>query len=583
MKTKEERPGVLLRRIGAALVAMCVMSLSFVTGVFADTSSYAKTVTFSGMKPGDSITAYRLVSYNTSYNDYVFADKFGGFVDAKKANDNLSRTAYFKELTNAEAGTLISDYAAEVQTSESQYGSLADLESSTATATATATTAGETTTEPETTTETEPTAAPVTANATATLTLEPGYYMVLGSTTSTNSMLYSPTSVFVKLEGSNVKVYAGKSNTPLETNALNVVMKTEQAPTLDKMSKNPDHANETWSKSITSEVGDIVDFRIKVDIPAFNDGTELNLTIKDTMTNMTFVPNSVAVYSDEDLTSEINGAVPEKGVSVDEYNTTTHTQDLSIKLDFNKVHPTTNAQSIIYVYYKAVIHEDSSVDNVDAENVAKLEYSNKAMPDITFDTPDSKTDVDLFEIKLYKRDGNDNALAGAKFTLYEGTSTTAMKFSQKANGDYYPDTSGTITEVACDSAGYLHIVGLDEGTYKVQETTVPTGYYAPSDAFTLNLVKGSAKDTLSADSTSFTAVNSADDVLIDTTNTKIISETNSNGKANNVYQIYLKNSLTPILPTAGGMGTIIFTLIGLAMMTGACLIIFSRKNDTEVR
>jgi LPXTG-motif cell wall-anchored protein len=302
------------------------------------------------------------------------------------------------------------------------------------------------------------------------------------------------------------------------------------------------------------------------------------------MTNMVFVPSTVKVYSDAACTTEIEGAAPESGIKTEEYGATDeHQQNISIGLDFDTVHPHAETASTVYVFYQAQIHEDSSVDNVDAENVAKLVYSNEAMPDISYDTPDSKTDVDLFEINLYKRDELDNALAGAKFTLYEGTSTTAMKFAQKTNGDYYPSTSGTITEVACDSTGHLHIVGLDEGTYKIQETTVPTGYYAPNDAFTLKLTR-SAKNTLDSQNTGFEAVNSADKALIITDKTGIVSVQNDKGETvNNVYDIYLKNSLTPTLPTAGGMGTIIFTLVGLAMMTGACLVIFSRKNDTEVR
>jgi LPXTG-motif cell wall-anchored protein len=299
---------------------------------------------------------------------------------------------------------------------------------------------------------------------------------------------------------------------------------------------------------------------------------------------MVFVPGTVRVYSDAACTTVIENAAPESGIKTEEYGATEeHKQNISIDLDFDKVHPSADTASTIYVFYQAEIHEDSSVDNVDAENVAKLVYSNQAMPDVSYDTDDSKTDVDLFEIKLYKRDELDNALAGAKFTLYEGTSTTAMKFAQKENGDYYPSTSGSITEVACDSDGYLHIVGLDEGTYKVQETTVPTGYYAPSDAFTLKLVR-SAKNTLDSINTGFTAINSADDGLIMTDKTKITPVTNDkNETVNNIYEIYLKNSVTPTLPTAGGMGTIIFTIVGLAMMTGACLILFARRKNTDVR
>jgi LPXTG-motif cell wall-anchored protein len=558
MKAKEERPRTFLRRIGAALVAMCIMSLSFVTGVMAATTSYAQTINFTGVKNGDSITAYRLVSYNDSYNDYVFNGKFGNYID-QYVGEN-TRAKYLSTRTNAQMGSLISGYAAAAQTVDGEYAPIVSTDDSLKA------TAGE--------------------SEIATLSLDPGYYMILGSTIKENSVLYSPTCVFIKPEGSTVKVYAGASGTDITAETTrNVAMKTETAPTLDKKSKNPDHANEDWKTEITSQVGDTVDFRIQVDIPAFSDGTKLNLTVKDTMTNMVFVPSTVKVYSDAACTTEIEGAAPESGIKTEEYGATTeHKQNISIDLDFDKVHPTADSASTIYVFYQAEIHEDSSVDNVDAENVAKLVYSNQAMPDVSYDTDDSKTDVDLFEIKLYKRDETGaNALAGAKFTLYEGTSTTAMKFAQKENGDYYPSTSGSITEVACDSDGYLHIVGLDEGTYKVQETTVPTGYYAPSDAFTLKLVR-SAKNTLDSINTSFTAINSADDGLIMTDKTKITPVTNDkNETVNNIYEIYLKNSVTPTLPTAGGMGTVIFTIVGLAMMTGACLILFARRKNTDVR
>jgi fimbrial isopeptide formation D2 family protein len=376
MKTKEERPRTLLRRIGAALVAMCIMSLSFVTGAFAATTSYAQTVNFTGVKKGDSITAYRLVSYNDSYNEYVFNGKFGSFVDKYRGEN--TRDAYLASRTNTQMGSLVSEYAALAQTPDTEYYPIVSTDETLKA------TAGD--------------------SETATLSLDPGYYMILGSTIKENSVLYSPTCVFIKPEGSTVKVYAGAEGTDITSETTrNVAMKTESAPTLEKLSKNPDHANEDWQTAITSQVGDTVDFRIQVNIPAFSDGTKLNLTVKDTMTNMVFVPGTVRVYSDAACTTVIENAAPESGIKTEEYGATEeHKQNISIDLDFDKVHPSADTASTIYVFYQAEIHEDSSVDNVDAENVAKLVYSNQAMPDVSYDTDDSKTDVDLFEIKLYK-------------------------------------------------------------------------------------------------------------------------------------------------------------------------------------
>jgi LPXTG-motif cell wall-anchored protein len=592
MKTQEKQSKTFFKRIGAVLMAMCIMSLSFVTFVLADgenpttaetpaatatpSPTAAQTITFTGVENGDTIRAYRLVSYTSSYNDYKFNGTFATYINAKKG-ENQTSTSYFTSLTNSQVGQLLSEYVTAVETVNSDYSPIAnDAGDLTATA-------GE--------------------DNTVSLSLAPGYYMILGETTADNSVIYSPTCVFVKPEGSTVKVYAGASGSEITTTHT-IAMKTVSAPTLDKMSKNETHTDEDWSRLITSQVGDTIDFRLKIDIPAFSDDTELNLTIKDTMTNMTFKSGTVKVYSDASLTNEIEDAVAKKDgleeITVESYNTTTHTQDVSIKLNFSKVHPVANETSTIYVFYQAEVHEDSSVDNVDAKNVAKLTYSNAATPTISYDTPDAKTEVDLYELKLYKTDEDGNALAGAKFEVYEGgaDSTKKMKFAKRDN-EYYPDEDGEVTEIVCDENGYLHIVGLDLGTYKFIETVAPTGYYAPSDGFLLTLVYGGTKNTLS-DTSSFTAINTADSVLINTTLTKVITEkdektsatdqpsvtpdaTEKSAANKSVYQVYLKNSTTPVLPTTGGIGTIIFTIVGIAMMATACVMIFAHRKNRNVK
>jgi LPXTG-motif cell wall-anchored protein len=295
------------------------------------------------------------------------------------------------------------------------------------------------------------------------------------------------------------------------------------------------------------------------------------------MTNMTFVPDSVKVYSDDTLASDklIADAVPANGITVGDYDTTKHTQNLQIKLDYTKVHPTVTQQSTVYVTYQAVVHKDASVDNVDAENVAKLVYSNNASPNTEYTTPDSKTEVDLFELKLYKTDESGNALSGAGFTVYGGADqTTQLKFSKNGN-DYHPDTNGTITELTTGDDGYIHIVGLDIGTYKFVETTVPAGYYAPNNGFLLTLVRGATKDIL-ASTSSFTAISTDDSSLINTDSTGLSTD-------NKVFIAYLKNSTTPVLPSAGGTGTVVFTIVGLAMMAAAGVIVFARKKNLNVK
>jgi hypothetical protein len=529
----------IFKRIGALLLAMMTFTVLCVSA----STTYDKTVSFSNVKSGDTITAYRLVSYDSTYNDYVFETSFASYLGTKKAS-NITNTQYLTSLKNSEVGSLLNAFAAAAQTVDSGY----TLPTAFASATA--------------------------ADNAASLTLEPGYYMILGSTTSTNSQLYAPTCVFVKPQGSSVKVYAGSEGSEITT-SLHVAMKTENAPTLDKASKNPNHENETWSTLITGNTDDEAEFRIKVEIPAFSDGTVLNLSVKDTMHNMEYVADSIKVYSDENCTTELSGAIPSTGITVGTYDTAKHDQTLTIPLVYSVVHPTATVSSTVYIYYKAVLHSDAAVNNADAYNTAKLTYSNSTTPDVSYDTEDKTTEADLYDFNLSKVDESGNALAGAKFKVYSSNeSTTPIKFSYNSNTTaYYPDKDGTVTEVECDSLGKLHLTGLDVGTYYFEESTVPTGYYAPNGRFQLKLVRGSAKNLLDS-TTSFAAVNSADTALISST-------TLSDDKY--TFSAVLKNSTTPVLPTAGGAGTVMYTAVGILMMALACAMALVYKRKVSVK
>lgn len=81
-----------------------------------------------------------------------------------------------------------------------------------------------------------------------------------------------------------------------------------------------------------------------------------------------------------------------------------------------------------------------------------------------------------------------------------------------------------------------------------------------------------------AAASSFTAINATDSALI--TGTASV-----NGTEQNRLDASLKNSSTPVLPTTGGVGTVMFTVIGLLCM-GAALWFFlfarrRRKDEQE--
>jgi LPXTG-motif cell wall-anchored protein len=567
MKTHNRKKSF-FRRMGAAVLATMVATMSIGLVSYAgddesaaaseapavteapasSASAYSKDVTFTSVETGDSIYAYKLVAYDSSYNNYTLETSFNTYVDSYRNGARSSAVDYIEHLTNSEMAVLINKYAAAAQDASNETYTLPAAETS-----------------------------GTAADSKVTLTLDAGYYMILGETTATNKKLYSPTSVFIKPEGTTVKVYAGANDKVAEiTTSPIVAMKSEQAPTMDKLSKNPAHEGETWSREITSDAGETVEFRIQIDIPAFKDGTELNMKLNDTMHNLQYVTDSIKVYSDAACTNELEGAIVKTTAGA--YDTTTNNQTMTVEFDFDKIHPVTATSSVIYVYYKATVMAKTEEDNHDISNKADVEYSNKATPDNTSKTEEKETEVDTYVFELDKVNESGQPLTGAGFTFYNtADGTTPITFSKNDDGTYRPDTEGSVTEIMCDTDGKIRITGVDLGTYYAQETTVPTGYYAPAGRFEIELVaNANDSEALDVEQTRVTSVENADSVLIETTKTGV----DSTGA---IFILTLKNSQTPILPETGGMGTIAFSIIGIAMMAAAGGMMVIRKRRVNAK
>lgn len=196
-------------------------------------------------------------------------------------------------------------------------------------------------------------------------------------------------------------------------------------------------------------------------------------------------------------------------------------------------------------------------------NTAYLDYSNDpyANPE-TWEGYESSTTVYSFGFDLTKVDKKTNdALAGAEFEVYSDAQLTNKISFVGTNGNYKKadatQTDNAVTTVAVNNNGKLVLAGLAEGTYYLKETKAPADYNIARDAFELTV-----KDT-DNDGVAENADNSArfENGLV------TISIPNSNG-----FQ----------LPTTGGMGTILFTIGGIALIAlGAVMIVLIRKNSKK--
>lgn len=221
-----------------------------------------------------------------------------------------------------------------------------------------------------------------------------------------------------------------------------------------------------------------------------------------------------------------------------EDGTVTYTVDLS---DFISA---TEAGTTIEVKYSAIVENDHTYNNSATVDSNTVDY----VPGIV----NGHTGT----VILKKVDIKGNTLNGAEFQLLKVTSAgkesaeatkTPVSVVRVSAGEYKVALDGekdaTTTLVATN--GTLKVTGLDEGNYEFKETKAPTGYKVSSEnkAF-----------TMTADEEKEVTVNAGGFV-----NTKLSS-----------------------LPSTGGMGTYLFTIIGVVVMAGAAGAFFiSRRKGSE--
>ena len=170
----------------------------------------------------------------------------------------------------------------------------------------------------------------------------------------------------------------------------------------------------------------------------------------------------------------------------------------------------------------------------------------------TGDTPESKNVVFTYQLTVNKTDDDGNALNGAKFTLYKWTDT--------ANAADIDATTGwdQVQQIQLADAAQFNFKGLDDGTYKLVETTPPTNYNG-IDPILFTITAEHSDATYGLGTVSQTGI----------TNASI---------TNGVISVAIKNNKGVTLPSTGGMGTTIFYIVGSLMITGALVLLIVRKR-----
>ena len=559
------------------LTLLLALALLFTMAVpaAAALATYNKEITFTNVAQGDTVKAYKLVGYNADYTEYAYHADFKGFIDAHIPTASSTEDK-LKNLSSTEMAAFLAWYVNACQIP----GAIGGHALPAASATATADTSNQ-----------------------AKLTLEPGYYVVLATTTATNDRTYQLTSVFVQMKNGEAKVLAGGADI---TNTPTMALKHTDGPIISMSVKDDKGAPAAWKGAAAGQVGEVLDFYIHVQLPDYNNDNVYmtKLSLADAMHGLEYVNGSAkltttAPYGETGAVEKTTGLTSTPGTYDANGN-----QTVTFNVDYHEI-KTIGAPVSAYIHFKAKVMPEAAAAGKTATAETKLDYTFSLEPTVTKTTAATTATVHTYAFSLAKLSDEQNAaganlpLTNAGFTLYsDNTMTTSVKMikvdaTATAEAYYRPATAaeitagtGIVTEMDANlgtTHNTLLVRGLDAATYYLKETKVPSGYYAPKGGFKVQLTGereavGEALTGKLAAASSFTATNNATDGVL-------INSSGLNGTEQNRLDASFKNSSTPVLPTTGGVGTVMFTVVGLLCM-GAALWFFlfarrRRKDEQE--
>ena len=292
-----------------------------------------------------------------------------------------------------------------------------------------------------------------------------------------------------------------------------------------------------------------VTYTITVDIPTYaSQAVDKSFYVSDLLPNgLTIDPASIKV--------QIDGTdVDTAAYTLDTTAVAEYTFKLSVSAEQYTDNWSANGGKQLVITYTATLNDNGTTEvNTKETNKVTFDYSNYPYVENSHKQKTDTVDVTTFAIKIDKYVKNDEhaKLANAKFDLYRTAkhaeviagSAVNIPYTNvngiKLESDLVTDANGTATFAKYEANGTNY-------DYYLVETRAPSGYNILDNAVKVNFTDTEVEATAG------------------------------------VYTVKVPNSSGILLPITGGTGTVIFTIIGIALMVGAVvLFVVSRKKAKE--
>ena len=395
-----------------------------------------------------------------------------------------------------------------------------------------------------------------------------GVYLV---TATGGTAVYRPTVAMITPEESNGSwTITENAQVGLKSSPVSLVK------TITAVNGASDKVEPKDGKRAVAGIGDTVSYKLEVDVPEYpSQSVSRIFTITDTM------PDGLTLQTDG--IKVVDQAGDEITIPTGLITATERT--LTINLDNSNL---ITGKTKLVVTYDAQLNASATIGTEGNVNTAALTYTNNPYGTVPADTDfaakaravsgsdntkNTKTFMDTatvytFGIEVAKvAKGTKTGLQGAVFELKLKDTTQKIGFT--GSGGAYTKAADGTAALTTGTDGKLTLKGLAPGTYKLKETKAPAGYV---------LSAGETEITIA--DTDFDGIpDSKEQPTTDTTTTQTTE------KDNGLVSITVENTKGFTLPRTGGIGTVLFSMIGIVLMGSGVLLVavFLRKRFGKSR